>query len=81
MSQGLTPSQTIGPFYWGTLVNTCRCDLAPLGVAGAREAVGVNQGLQVAVGLLERRDVYSESRREVEQLEMVLGQTGTRARC
>jgi len=29
MSKGLTPSQTIGPFYWGTLVNTYRADLAP----------------------------------------------------
>ena len=32
----LTPSQTIGPFYWGTLVNAYRCDLAPPGVAGER---------------------------------------------
>ena len=36
MSHGLTPSQTVGPFYWGTLVSTCRCDLAPQGVAGER---------------------------------------------
>ena len=36
MSRGLTPSQTVGPFYWGTLVSTCRCDLAPHGVAGER---------------------------------------------
>ena len=36
MSHGLTPSQTVGPFYWGTLVSTCRCDFAPPGVAGER---------------------------------------------
>jgi protocatechuate 3,4-dioxygenase alpha subunit len=36
MSHALTPSQTIGPFYWGTLVNAYRCDLAPPGVAGER---------------------------------------------
>ncbi|MFO1084812.1 MAG: protocatechuate 3,4-dioxygenase subunit alpha [Reyranellaceae bacterium] len=36
MSRGLTPSQTVGPFYWGTLVSTCRAELAPPGVAGER---------------------------------------------
>ena len=36
MSRGVTPSQTVGPFYWGTLVSTCCCDLAPPGVAGER---------------------------------------------
>jgi len=37
MSQAkLTPSQTVGPFYWGTLVNAYRCDMAPAGVAGER---------------------------------------------
>src|SRR5919201_523485 len=36
MSRGLTPSQTIGPFYFGTLSNAYRCDLAPPGVAGER---------------------------------------------
>jgi protocatechuate 3,4-dioxygenase alpha subunit len=36
MARGLTPSQTIGPFYWGTLCSTYRCDLAPPGVAGER---------------------------------------------
>ena len=36
MSHALTPSQTVGPFYWGTLTSTCRCDLAPPGVAGER---------------------------------------------
>jgi protocatechuate 3,4-dioxygenase alpha subunit len=32
----LTPSQTIGPFYWGTIVQAYRADLAPPGVAGER---------------------------------------------
>jgi len=36
MSQGLTPSQTIGPFYWGTIVKAYRADLAPPGVTGER---------------------------------------------
>ena len=36
MAHDLTPSQTVGPFYWGTLVNAYRCDLAPPGVAGER---------------------------------------------
>ena len=36
MSRGLTPSQTVGPFYWGTLVATCRAELAPPSVAGER---------------------------------------------
>jgi protocatechuate 3,4-dioxygenase alpha subunit len=36
MAKGVTPSQTIGPFYWGTLVNAYRCDLAPPGVAVER---------------------------------------------
>jgi protocatechuate 3,4-dioxygenase alpha subunit len=36
MALGLTPSQTIGPFYWGTLVNAYRAELAPPGVAGER---------------------------------------------
>jgi len=36
MSRAVTPSQTIGPFYWGTVVNTCHADLAPNGVAGER---------------------------------------------
>ena len=36
MPQGLTPSQTIGPFYFGTLINGYHCHLAPPGVAGER---------------------------------------------
>ena len=36
MSKGLTPSQTIGPFYFGTLIKAYKCELAPAGVAGER---------------------------------------------
>jgi protocatechuate 3,4-dioxygenase alpha subunit len=36
MTSGVTPSQTIGPFYFGTLTNGYRADLAPRGVAGER---------------------------------------------
>lgn len=36
MSRALTPSQTIGPFYFGTLVHAYRQDLAPRGIAGER---------------------------------------------
>ncbi len=57
MADGLTPSQTIGPFYWGTVVSTCRADLAPLGVAGERIEVVLTlhdvDGKVVPDGLLE----------------------------
>ena len=33
MSRALTPSQTIGPFYFGTVTNAYRQDLAMPGVA------------------------------------------------
>ena len=36
MSRAVTPSQTIGPFYWGTIVNTYSAELAPAGVPGER---------------------------------------------
>ena len=36
MSQGLTPSQTIGPFYFGTIIKAYHHQLAPPGVAGER---------------------------------------------
>jgi protocatechuate 3,4-dioxygenase alpha subunit len=36
MSKGVTPSQTIGPFYWGTIVKSYRSELAAPGVAGER---------------------------------------------
>ena len=57
MSRGLTPSQTIGPFYWGTLVNAYRCDLAPPGVAGERIELALSlhdvQGALVPDGMIE----------------------------
>jgi len=34
MTREITPSQTIGPFYWGTVVKTCRAEMASPGVAG-----------------------------------------------
>src|SRR5687768_14733602 len=57
MADGLTPSQTIGPFYWGTVVSSYRADLAPLGVAGERIELALTlhdvDGKVVADGLLE----------------------------
>ena len=53
----VTPSQTVGPFYFGTLINGYRHDLAPPGVAGERIDVVLtlhdNQGAIVPDGLLE----------------------------
>ena len=53
----VTPSQTIGPFYFGTLINGYRHDLAPPGVPGERIDVVLtlhdNQGAIVPDGLLE----------------------------
>jgi protocatechuate 3,4-dioxygenase alpha subunit len=66
MSKGLTPSQTIGPFYWGTLVNTCRADLAPLGVAGERIDLALSLhdvgGALVPDGLIEIWQANSHGR-------------------
>ena len=53
----VTPSQTIGPFYFGTLINGYRHDLAPPGVPGERIDIVLtlhdNQGAIVPDGLLE----------------------------
>lgn len=53
----VTPSQTIGPFYFGTLINRYRHDLAPPGVPGERIDVVLTlhdvQGAIVPDGLLE----------------------------
>ncbi|MDP2334361.1 MAG: protocatechuate 3,4-dioxygenase subunit alpha [Reyranella sp.] len=66
MSKALTPSQTIGPFYWGTLVNSCRADLAPAGVAGERIEVALTlhdaDGAIVPDGLLEIWQANSHGR-------------------
>jgi len=66
MSSGLTPSQTIGPFYWGTLVNSCRADLAPPGVAGERIELVLSlhdaEGALVSDGLIEIWQANSHGR-------------------
>jgi protocatechuate 3,4-dioxygenase alpha subunit len=66
MSRGVTPSQTIGPFYWGTIVNSCRADLAPPGVAGERIEVALSlhdvQGALVPDGLIEIWQANSHGR-------------------
>ena len=53
----VTPSQTIGPFYFGTIINGYRHDLAPPGVPGERIDVVLTlhdvQGAIVPDGLLE----------------------------
>ena len=62
----LTPSQTIGPFYWGTLVKTCRADLAPPGVAGERIDLALSlhdvAGALVPDGLIEIWQANSHGR-------------------
>ena len=66
MALGLTPSQTIGPFYWGTIVKAYRADLAPPGVAGERIEVALtlhdSEGAIVPDGLLEIWQANSHGR-------------------
>ena len=66
MADGLTPSQTIGPFYFGTLVNAYRADLAPPGVAGERIEIVLTlhdvEGEVVPDGLLEIWQANSHGR-------------------
>ncbi|WP_422002033.1 protocatechuate 3,4-dioxygenase subunit alpha [Reyranella sp.] len=66
MSSVLTPSQTIGPFYWGTVVNTYHCDLAPAGVPGERIEVVLElhdvDGAIVTDGLFELWQANSHGR-------------------
>ena len=66
MLRGLTPSQTIGPFYWGTLVNVYRADLAPPGVAGERIELVLSlhdaEGAAVTDGLFEIWQANSHGR-------------------
>jgi protocatechuate 3,4-dioxygenase, alpha subunit len=61
-----TPSQTIGPFYWGTIVNAYRADLAPPGVVGERIEVVLTlhdgQGAIVPDGLFEIWQANSHGR-------------------
>ena len=56
MTHALTPSQTVGPFYWGTLVSSYHADLAPAGVAGERIEI-----------VLQLHDVASITRYAIEQ--------------
>ena len=66
MSHLLTPSQTIGPFYWGTLVNTYRAELAPPGVAGERIELVISlfdsERVLIPDGLLEVWQANSHGR-------------------
>jgi protocatechuate 3,4-dioxygenase alpha subunit len=66
MSRALTPSQTIGPFYFGTVVNAYRHDLAPAGVAGERIEIALtlhdSDGIIVPDGLLEIWQANSHGR-------------------
>jgi len=62
----LTPSQTIGPFYFGTLISGYRHDLAPVGVAGERIEIVLAlhdaEGAIVPDGLLEIWQANSHGR-------------------
>ena len=62
----LTPSQTIGPFYWGTIVKAYHADLAPPGVAGERIEIALvlhdAEGAVVPDGLFEIWQANSHGR-------------------
>ncbi len=66
MSRALTPSQTIGPFYFGTVTNTYRQDLAAPGVAGEKIEIALTlhdaAGAIVPDGLLEIWQANSHGR-------------------
>ena len=66
MADGLTPSQTIGPFYWGTLVKAYRADLAPPDVAGEHIALALTlhdvDGAVIPDGMLEIWQANSHGR-------------------
>jgi protocatechuate 3,4-dioxygenase alpha subunit len=66
MPDGLTPSQTIGPFYWGTLVKACEADLAPPSVAGERIALALTlhdaNGAVIPDGMFEIWQANSHGR-------------------
>jgi protocatechuate 3,4-dioxygenase alpha subunit len=66
MSKALTPSQTIGPFYFGTLIKTYHHDLAPSNVAGERIEVALSlydtAGAVVPDGLFEIWQANSHGR-------------------
>ena len=62
----LTPSQTIGPFYFGTIIKGYHQDLAPPGVAGERVEIALTlhdtQGAIVPDGLFEIWQANSHGR-------------------
>lgn len=66
MSKGLTPSQTIGPFYFGTLIKGYHHHLAPPGVVGERIEVMLTlhdvNGTVVPDGLFEIWQANSHGR-------------------
>jgi len=66
MSRALTPSQTIGPFYFGTVTNTYRHDMAVPGVAGERIEIVLTlydaEGAVVPDGLIEIWQANSHGR-------------------
>jgi protocatechuate 3,4-dioxygenase alpha subunit len=66
MTQGLTPSQTIGPFYFGTIVKGYRAELASSGVAGERIELALTlhdaDGVIVPDGLFEIWQANSHGR-------------------
>lgn len=66
MNRGLTPSQTIGPFYFGTLVNGYRADLASPGIAGERVELAIAlhdvDGAAIPDGLVEIWQANSHGR-------------------
>jgi protocatechuate 3,4-dioxygenase, alpha subunit len=66
VTDDLTPSQTIGPFYFGTLVRGYRADLAPPEIAAERIEVALTlhdaEGGRVPDGLLEIWQANSHGR-------------------
>ena len=66
MSKALTPSQTIGPFYFGTIIKAYHAELAPMGVAGERIELALTlhdaEGAIVPDGLLEIWQANSHGR-------------------
>ncbi len=66
MARALTPSQTIGPFYFGTIINAYHHQLAPPGVAGERIELALTlydgAGAIVPDGLFEMWQANSHGR-------------------
>lgn len=66
MSRDLTPSQTIGPFFHGTVVTSDRSELAPAGVAGERLELAIVlhdvEGATIPDGLIEIWQANSHGR-------------------